>query len=406
MSAVIALANAIMFTTYALYYIQALGLNPFQLVLVGSFLEIVVFVFEIPTGVLADTYSRRLSVIIAFFIMGVAYIIEGQAMWISHGLLNGAVSLFALVVISEMIRGVGETFLSGAEQSWVTDELGEERIGKVFLRASQVQQAASVAGIVASVLLSSVSLNLPYVTGGALYIALAIYLAAAMRETNYRPVPQADRDSWGQMKATFNEGISFAKRSPVFILVLIVSLSAGASSEGFDRLWEAHLLTDIGLPRFGGWNDAVWFGAFSIVSMLLGLLTNEAVIRKANLDNHAIARNMMFVLAALKIMGLILFALAPNLAWALVGFCFLGMLNSVFNPLYAAWLNQQLESRTRSTLLSFLSQANAIGQTAGGPLVGWAGVRYTIRVSIVLSACLLLPLVMVFRKLRKRQEGG
>ncbi|SEO63216.1 Major Facilitator Superfamily protein [Paenibacillus sp. OV219] len=401
-----ALANSIMFTTYALYYVNELGLNPFQLVLVGTFLELVIFLLEIPTGVFADTYSRRLSVIIAFFIMGAAYILEGNVVLISESLLQGAVSLFVLVVLAEMIRGVGETFLSGAQQSWITDEVGEERIGRLFVRAGQFQQIASITGIILSVVLSTIALNLPYVIGGGLYVGLAVYLLIAMKETNFRAAARDDLNSWSQMRATFKEGSSFVNKSPVLLLILIVSLFSGASSEGFDRLWEAHFITDIGLPTFNDWNSAVWFGIFGICGMLLGLLTNEVVIRRINLENRSVVRNLMLILVILKIICVIAFGLAPNLVWALASFWLLGMFNSVFYPLYSAWLNQHIESGTRSTVLSFLSQANAIGQTAGGPVIGWAGVRYTIRVSIVLSAVMLVPLVFVFQKLRRQKENG
>ncbi|WP_164545787.1 MFS transporter [Paenibacillus albus] len=405
MSAIMALANSIMFTTYALYYVNELGLNPFQLVLVGTFLELVIFLLEIPTGVIADTYSRRLSVINAFFIMGAAYILEGNVVLISDRLLQGAVSLFILVVLSEMIRGVGETFLSGAQQSWITDEVGEERLSRLFVRAGQVQQVASITGIILSVVLSSIALNLPYIIGGVLYVGLAVYLLIAMKETNFQRTAQDDLNSWSQLQTTFKEGSSFVRKSPILILILIVSLFSGASSEGFDRLWEAHFITDIGLSAFNGWNSAIWFGIFGIVGMILGLVTNEVVIRKINLESRVVVRNLMLLLVFMKIICVILFGLAPNLIWALASFWLLGMFNSVFYPLYSAWLNQHLESGTRSTVLSFLSQANAIGQTAGGPVIGWAGVRYTIRVSIVLSAFMLLPLVFVFQKLRKQEAS-
>ncbi len=404
MNSVAGLANSIMFTTYALYYVNELGLNPFQLVLVGTFLELVVFLLEIPTGVLADTYSRRLSVIIAFFIMGFAYILEGEVVLISNGLLHGAVSLFALVVIAEMIRGVGETFLSGAQQAWIADEVGEERLGRLFIRSGQVQLTTSIVGIITSVVLYSIEPNLPYVTGGILYIGLAVYLVLAMKETNFRPVSRDNRNSWSRLRGSFTEGAFFVKQSPVLILILIVSLFSGASSEGFDRLWEAYFITDIGLPAVSGWNSAIWFGIIGICGMILSIFTNEVVVRKINLENRSVVRNLMLILASLKIICVILFGLATNLIWALACFWLLGMFNAVFNPLYAAWLNQHLESRTRATVLSFMSQANAIGQTAGGPIIGWSGVRYSIRVSIILSAFMLLPLVFVFQKLRRQHE--
>ncbi|TYP54228.1 MFS transporter [Thermosediminibacter litoriperuensis] len=65
------------FTVSQIYRIDMLHLNPFQLVLVGTALEISCFIFEIPTGIVADMRSRKLSVIIGLILMGIAFVIEG-----------------------------------------------------------------------------------------------------------------------------------------------------------------------------------------------------------------------------------------------------------------------------------------------------------------------------------------
>jgi DHA3 family tetracycline resistance protein-like MFS transporter len=49
---------SLIFTVNLLYYILIAKLDPLQLVLVGTALEASVFLFEVPTGVLADSYSR------------------------------------------------------------------------------------------------------------------------------------------------------------------------------------------------------------------------------------------------------------------------------------------------------------------------------------------------------------
>lgn len=71
------LANTTMFTTYAIFYIATLGLNPFELLLVGMVLELSVLLFEGVTGVVADTYSRRLSIIIGMFLLGIGFALQG-----------------------------------------------------------------------------------------------------------------------------------------------------------------------------------------------------------------------------------------------------------------------------------------------------------------------------------------
>src|SRR4051794_2888453 len=149
------------FTPLAVYYVTTVGLDPLQLVLVGTAVEGTIILFEIPTGIVADVYSRRLSIILGQVLFGTAYILEGS------------VPLFGAIVLAEVIRGIGETFLSGASQAWVTDEVGEERVGALFLRGAQVIRVAKLAGLGVGIGLATIQLSLPIVLGGALAMVLA-----------------------------------------------------------------------------------------------------------------------------------------------------------------------------------------------------------------------------------------
>ncbi len=99
----------------ALYRIQVVGLDPLQLVLLGTALELAVFVFEIPTGIVADIYSRRLSVIIGMVLVGLGFLLEGLF------------PIFSIVFAAQVIWGIGATFESGAIDAWISDEVGEEK---------------------------------------------------------------------------------------------------------------------------------------------------------------------------------------------------------------------------------------------------------------------------------------
>ena len=61
----------------AVYLVNELHLSPLQLVLMGTAMEAAVFLFEVPTGVVADTYSRRLSLVIGYLGMGLAWLAVG-----------------------------------------------------------------------------------------------------------------------------------------------------------------------------------------------------------------------------------------------------------------------------------------------------------------------------------------
>ncbi len=136
---------AMVFNVNILYQVTIAKLNPLQLVLVGTMLETTVFLFEVPTGIVADLYSRRLSVIIGYFLIGAGFILEGS------------LPVFATILLAQFLWGLGYTFTSGATQAWISDEIGEEVAGQAFLRGNQVGQAGSLLGILLSVLLGQIA---------------------------------------------------------------------------------------------------------------------------------------------------------------------------------------------------------------------------------------------------------
>ena len=109
-------------------------MSPLQLVLVGTLMEVSIFVFEVPTGVVADVYSRRLSIVIGTAVMGVAVI------------LFGAFSDVWPILAANALWGFGYTFTSGAFDAWLADEIGQERLAGVYLRGAQVGRVAALAG--------------------------------------------------------------------------------------------------------------------------------------------------------------------------------------------------------------------------------------------------------------------
>jgi MFS family permease len=89
-------------TVNMVYQFQVAGLSPLQLVLVGTLLETVAFLCEVPTGIVADVYSRRLSIVIGYVLVGAGFAIEGL------------VPEFAVIMATQVIWGIGITFTSGA----------------------------------------------------------------------------------------------------------------------------------------------------------------------------------------------------------------------------------------------------------------------------------------------------
>ncbi len=396
MSGSIWAANSMLFTVLSIYYIQSARLDPLQLVLVGTVLEAVYLSSEVPTGVIADTYSRRLSVILGMFVLGAAYLLEGS------------LPLFAAILVAEGIRAVGEALNSGANQAWLADEVGEENVGPVLLRTGQIGRICGILGTLSCMALASWKLNLPILIGGGLYIGLGIFLVLFMGETGFKPTRQTERNTWRSMTATFRQGAGVLRRSHVLVALLLVSMVLGISSEGFDRLWEVHMLNDLTFPSLGNLQPVVWFGALAIVGDLFSLVVTEMNRRRLERVSQDVRRTARWLMS----LSLLTVFCGLGLAWAgsfglAVGVLLArGVVGALYWPLYDTWLIQHIPPEVRATVISTLGQANAIGQVAGGPGVGAVGKFVSIRAALTLSALLFLPAPALYGWVLRKEIDG
>jgi DHA3 family tetracycline resistance protein-like MFS transporter len=370
--------------TNLVYQVQVAHLDPFRLLLVGSVLELTCLVFQVPTGLFADAFSRRWAVSVGIALAGAGFILEGS------------IPQFASILAAQVVWGIGATLSSGAEDAWITDEVGHERAGRLFLKASQVGSGTSLIGICIGVGLASIRLNLPIVIGGALLVALGVYLFLAMTEAGYSAVRSEQRGSLASMAAGARSSIGSLRRRPLILTILAITVVLGLSGEGVARLWQVHFLRDIGLPSFAGFSPVLWFGLISGGSSLIEIGVTWVIRRKVDLENHSHVGRLLFVFTAVQAVALAGFALAANLYLAIALIWVAGVMGQAFSPVQRAWLNRSLNPANRATLFSVDGQADALGQVVGGPIIGVVASGISIRAALACSAALLtlaLPLL-------------
>ncbi|MCY4525926.1 MAG: MFS transporter [Anaerolineaceae bacterium] len=393
-----ALLSSLAFTAIMIYRITEVGLSPLELVLVGTVMELVVFLFEIPTGVVADVHSRRLSMLIGAVLMGLAFMLEGLA------------PAFGALLLAQAIWGLGYTFTSGASQAWISDEIGEEAASRAFLRGAQAGTVAGLLGIVGSILLASIRINLPIVLAGVLMLALAGLLALIMPERNFTPLAREERDNWSAMRATLRAGLDLLRQRPVLRIVLLVELIAGLYSEGFERLWQKHILETFTLPNLGGLQlqPVAWYGLYELVAGLGVIALTELLGRRVRLTRQGPVVRALLLLNLAIVAGILVFSLADNLALAALALLCLTATRAATTPVSNAWLNQSAEPEIRATLFSLHGQVNSIGQVAGGPpagLIGQRSLRAALLASGLVQTCSLPLLGLALRRAPVEAEG-
>ena len=394
-----AFSSGLIFTSIYAFYVREIGMSPFQLLLIGTMIMVTGFLFETPTGVVADLYSRKLSVIIGGVLIGVCFI------------LTGAIPLYSVALMAAFIEAIGDTFVSGALDAWISDEVGAERVGQLWLRAAQLGTPAHWLGIGASILLATwFNYQVPIILGGALWLVVSLLLWWVMPETGFvRPqsplstVRFSLRPPLQSALDTLRTGIKLVRTTPLLLFLFTAELFVGGFFEGFFRLYRVHFLTNFTLPTLtlpwiGALDEVVWFGILDALSGLLGMAGMEIALRKLRLDRAALPARLLLLVYGAIILCVIGFAFSRYFALAVITFLLIKFLVELADPITKSWLNLHLAANVRATVLSMRSQVSMVGQLGGGLGVGIVANFFGLRVALALAGLLLTPLLVLYNK--------
>ena len=374
----------------AVYLVRDLHLSPLQLVLMGTAMEGTIFVFEVPTGVLADAFGRRLSQIVGYVGMGAA--------WMAVGLVSTA----WLAIVLWAFWGLAYTLTSGSYEAWIADEVGAENVGALFLRGRRLGYGGAVLGLALQVGIGTVSLRAGVVAGGAVTALCGLACIVVMPETAFhRHRPETGRV--GDLVARAAKGVRYARAAPLIGLLIAVALFTGMSSEAFDRLKEAHFLRDVGLPALGHLSPVVWFGIFWLVAMVFGFVALGRLIPLVEHGGVEAVTRFLLGFTFVQLGAMVLVALSHSTWPAIAGLLGVFFARDITGPLYTTWLNARIsDSSVRATVLSLSGQADAIGQTAGGPVLGAIGNVWGIPSALAAGAVALAPALALYARAIRR----
>ncbi len=378
-------ATTTVFTINILYQMQVAKLSPLQLVLVGTCLEATCFLFEIPTGIIADRFSRKLSIIIGFALIGCGFILEGS------------VPVFIFIAIAQIIWGIGYTCISGALDAWVIDETGKDTL---FISGAKNASIGQFLGILVSVALAQITLNLPIVFGGIVLIALSILLILFMTERPYNKVMEKNEKNY--FVNIFESIYKTVKTNHTLAILFIIALFLGLYSEGFDRLWGTLILNT---EEFTDSNGIYVFGAIAAITAIIGFLTFNKIEAKAEKTNINIINNILIYICLVIIIGLCLMTFIKNGYILVLLVIIINLSRSIIEPFETIWFNNLItDSNNRATILSLKGQVGALGQISSGPLMGIFSIFMPLRFIFILSAIIFSPTVLLFIYIKNKVQ--
>ncbi|MBW4872429.1 tetracycline efflux MFS transporter TetA(P) [Clostridium perfringens] len=383
-SAIAAMCFSLVATVMVVYHIEIVHLNPLQLILVGTTLELACFIFEIPTGIVADVYSRKLSIVIGGVLTGVGFILEGS------------ISSFVFVLVAQIVWGLGSTFISGSLEAWIAEEEKNKDLDEIYIKGAQAGQIGAFIGIVLSTVIANFSVRLPIIVSGVLFIILALFLWLYMPENNFKPSAPGDLNTFKKMVYTFKSGLKIVKSKSIIMILLAVTLFYGLSSEGYDRLSNAHFLQDTTLPKLGNLSSVTWFGIFGILGMILSFIVMHFMAKNLKNEDNRKNGKLLLCINILYISSMLIFALTRNFSLMLIAYLATNTFRIINEPIFSAWLNGHIDDNSRATVLSINGQMNSLGQILGGPIIGIIATNISVSIGIVCTSLLVAPVLVLY----------
>ncbi|MFF5294102.1 MFS transporter [Paractinoplanes globisporus] len=374
------------FTLNLVYQATVVGLSPLQLVLVGTVMEGVCFVAQVPTGVIADVVSRRLSVIVGYLLMG-----AGLLVW-------GLFPSFTAILVANVIWSIGAVCVDGAEEAWAADEIEPDRVTSAFVRGGQLAQAGSLLGILAAVGLASFALAVPIVAGGLVTVALGVLLMVLMKEERWAP-SATTHGSWRSMRRQVVTGGRAVRGSALLAGIVAGTFFAGLSSEGFDRLSQPFLL-----PMLGDRPIELVFGGLAMIAALGSIVATGMLGRRLDTTHPRRVGRLLAAVNAVTAAGMIAFGLSGQWWVAVPLYLLVRLLRDTADPIMNVWLVAATGPESRATVFSIQAQADALGQIAGGPPVGVVAQRRSLGAGLSVAGLFLLPAVALFALAARRSQ--
>jgi hypothetical protein len=331
----------------SVYLVVDAHLSPSQLVAIGVGQGVVALAFEVPAGVVADTISRKWSLVVSHALMGTAMIA------------TGLVTDFVPLLGAQMLWGLSWTFASGADVAWITDELAEPaRISVVLMRSGRAQLTGAAAGILGVGALGALlERRAAIVLAGAAMLLLGLYVVARFREERF--VPARGR-RWSASWRILGRGWELVRRSRAILVMFAATFLVNGAAVGFGRL-QARRLVDIGLPS----DPVLWFTVLGFLALVVGATALRVAEPHVDDDRGALRGYVAACVAGA--VGVVALAYAPEeLSGSAAALLVAGIALPLTRTMSTIWVNRRTGGEVRATVHSFLAQAEYLGEILCG----------------------------------------
>ena len=366
------------------------GLSNFQAFAANAFFTAGMVLFEIPTGIVADRWGRRVS-----FLCGTLTLATTTGLYV---LLWQLRSPFVWWAIVSALLGLGFTFFSGATEAWLVDALTATRfdgqLDGVFARGQVIGGAMMLGGSVAGGYLAQLTnLGVPYVVRAGILIGVFVLALFAMHDIGF--TAHRGDHPLTEMRKIVDNSVEHGLKVPAVRATMLAGLFSGGVGIYVFYALQPYLLDLWGDQRAYGIAGLV--AAISAGAQIVGGLLTERI--RAAFQRRTSA---LLILQSMSVLMLVVMGLVGNFWLVVVAITISGLAESAGQPIRQAYLNGMIPSQQRATILSFDSLIDNAGGIVAQPALGKSADVWGYPASYLLSAAgtaLALPFLARARKL-------
>jgi DHA3 family tetracycline resistance protein-like MFS transporter len=371
------------YPVFEILYYLGIGLSLTQIGIIVGAVSLATFLFEIPTGVVADVFGRKISCLIGILIEGIALI-----------LVYFNTNFYILVVLF-FIVGLAETFISGAEEAWIIDWLKynkrKDLVEEYFAKSYSFNCAAMVlAGIVGAFFVDKFGLSSIFlVTGASMFAVLIIYL---IPKENFRKRKNSFFEDLKETKNHTKKSFKFIRKDKLILLLFVLGIIVTFGYNfGANITWYP-FLQSLGLQEanFGYVYSAMW-----IIGIFSPFIAKK--IRQRIGKFSPLLRGILIVIILISISVLFVKTL-------LFGILFYVLFMSAFDfygPTRETFFHKLIPSKMRATITSGYSMFRSIVVIIAPPLVGFVAEKIGPQNTIAICSLILIPAVFLYTKIKK-----
>jgi MFS family permease len=365
------------------------GLSNLEAFAANAFFTVGMVLFEVPTGIVADTVGRRAS-----YLLGTVTLTASTLLYV---LLWQIEAPFWEWAVASILLGLGFTFFSGAVEAWLVDALTATgftgAMESVFGRGQVVGGAAMLTGSVAGGFIAQqTSLGVPFVLRGAVLIVMFVLAFRLMHDVGF--TPETGGRPLAEMRKIASASIDYGWRVPAVKWLMVEALFTGGVGIYAFYALQPYLLELYGDPH--AYQIAGLVAAIVAGAQILGGVAAPRIRRLFRRRTSA-----LIATAGLSVVALGLIGIVENF-WAVIGLTAVwGLLFAATMPIRQAYLNGLIPSRQRATILSFDSLMSSSGGVWAQPVLGRAADVWGYAPSYLLGAgisVLALPFLVLSRR--------